>query len=257
MDTRYWGPSGWRLLHLVTFGFSPQSGIRQKDMREFFESLAFVLPCKYCRASFSEYITEEPPTEPYTKWLWKVHNKVNAKLRSQNLPVCEDPPFSDVKRIYEERLSAGCSKVNFEGWEFLFSIAENHPFSRSGRTSQPMPDAPENTKSLTPLEKNRWNLLTPEERAVYYKRFWHLLPFVLPFREWRDAWKTASETFQIESRQQTIKSLWRVRCKLESELDQLNNTDFSSLCQELRSHRSGCGKHKRGGKTCRKTRKAK
>jgi Erv1 / Alr family len=254
MDTRYWGPSGWRLLHLVTFA-DPSPKLAE----EFFHLIAFVLPCKYCRASFSQYLEEEAPKQPYSKWLWRVHNKVNAKLRSQNLPVCADPPFSAVAKIYKERLAAGCTRVQFDGWEFLFSIAENHPLSRSARHSAPMPDAPATAAGLTPLEKNRWNLLTPEERMPYYKKFWELLPRVLPFPEWQEAWSGAPQ-LNTESRDSTVKSLWHIRCHLEKELDQLNNTDFSSLCQELRSHRSGCGKHKRGGKTCRaksgKTRKA-
>jgi hypothetical protein len=230
-------------------------------MDEFFYLLAYVLPCKYCRASFSQYLAEEAPVAPYSKWLWRVHNKVNAKLRSQNLPVCADPPFSEVKKIYEERIGAGCSRVTFEGWEFLFSVAENHPYSQSGRFSQPMPDAPP-ADGLTDLEKNRWNLLRPEERMVYYKKFWKLLPSVLPFSEWEDAWVTANKKtpLQMDSRSSLVKSLWSIRCSLQTQLEQVNNTDFSSLCQELRSHRSGCGKHKRGGKTCRrisKTRKAK
>jgi hypothetical protein len=183
-----------------------------------------------------------------TKWLWRIHNKVNEKLRSQGLPTEDDPPFDDVKEIYEERLTAGCSRVSFEGWEFLFSIAENHPMSRSGKNSEPLPNAPA-VIPRTAAERNRWNVLSPKERMNFYKDFWRLLPRVLPFEEWRTRWTSIAS----ETRLSTISSLYHLRCKMEKELNLLNKTDYSSLCAELRTHRSGCNKKKRG-KTCRKNR---
>ena len=220
-------------------------------MQDFFEMLPYVLPCKYCRASLSEYMENDPvdttSTAALTKWLWRIHNNVNNKLRKQGLPTADDPDFSEVKKIYEERLRVGCTRVTFEGWEFLFSVAENHPMSRSAKGSEPMPGVPSEPK--TSDEKNRWNLLSANERMPFYEKFWELLPKVLPFEEWRAAWANPN----TESRSTTLVGLWRLRCKMEKELELLNKTDYSSLCKELRSHRSGCNAKKRG-KTCRKNR---
>ena len=248
MDTRYWGPPGWRLLHLIAFA-APT--LNRKHVCHFFNVLPYVLPCKYCRKSLSEYIKADPAEcqENMAKWLWRIHNDVNAKLRSQKLSDAEDPTFAPVKQIYESRLAAPCTKTEFEGWEFLFSIAEAHPMSAAGRASESIQGAPE--ESSDPLERNRWNIMTPEERYPYYERFWKLLPHVLPFPEWRTIAKNVETDWS--TRQTALRSLWSVRCAMESRLELINTTNYKSLCQELRHNRSGCAASKRG-RTCRKKR---
>ena len=252
MDTRYWGPSGWKLLHSIAFNYN-------KDKKEyykiFFYNIAFVLPCKFCRKSYSEYITELPiedslnSKENFTKWLWKIHNKVNDKLRSQGLCKDENQDFSFVKKIYNEKLHQGCSKVNFEGWEFLFSVVEGHPYSKLSLGSNPFASASEEVIN-TPLERNRNNSMEPSERLVYYKKFWELLPEVLPFEEWSTLWKKF-DNGHYNTRASLLKNLYKIRCSLESELELENKTQFLSLCKELRRYKSGCNKSTRS-KTCRK-----
>jgi hypothetical protein len=254
MDTRYWGPSGWRLLHLIA-----QAG--RGPLAAFFETLPYILPCKYCRHSLSGYIQADPIPRSkgdVPRWLWRIHNDVNAKLRSQRLPTAADPPFSRVETIYRERLAAGCTRTTFEGWEFLFSVAEAHPRSRAGRGSTPLQGAPaeEELEKATPLERNRWNVMTPEERMPYYTAFWELLPRVLPFSEWETAWRAAAGTCSVDCRTDCLKGVWGIRCEMERRLELLNRTRYSDLCQELRQHRSGCGKAVRG-KTCRRKRSRK
>jgi hypothetical protein len=251
MDTKYWGPSGWVLLHTISFSKQDDS-----EITAFFSSLPYVLPCKYCRASLSEYMTEnvlEDAVKAKTvpKWLYIIHNCVNAKLRGQHLRVDDDPPFSKVNKLYSERLNASCTKTNFDGWEFLFSIVENHPLARLSTSGKPIHGAPENVLINDPLEKNRWNLLTAEERMPYFLQFWEALPKVLPFPEWKKIWNSCPSDWS--TRKSSLKSLWAIRCRMERELELLNSTDFYTLCKELQKHRSGCGKSKRA-KTCRKRR---
>ena len=106
MDTRYWGPSGWKLLHSITFSYEESL---KNQYHDFFYVIAFLLPCKFCRKSYSEYITNDPidvsSKTNLTKWLWRIHNKVNEKLRKQGLCNHEDPPFSEVKKFYEEKIN--------------------------------------------------------------------------------------------------------------------------------------------------------
>ena len=252
MDTRYWGPSGWKLLHSITFSYDEKLKNKYND---FFTTIAFVLPCKHCRKSYSEYILNDSimidSKEELTKWLWRIHNKVNEKLRGQGLCNYEDPPFSIVKKLYEEKLNQGCSKVHFEGWELLFSIVESHPYSKLSLGSKPF-DVPNDISINTPLLKNMYNLMKPEEKLVYFKRFFELLPSMLPFREWSSLWKEF-DNGSWNSRQNSLNNLYRIRCSLEKELDLLNKTKFISLCKELRSFKSGCNKSKKS-KTCRKKR---
>ena len=256
MDTRFWGPSGWRLLHLITFTYEPS---QSEKVGKFFETLPYVLPCKFCRCSLTEYMDEDPvqltSRKALTKWLWRIHNKVNDKLRGQGLATAENPPFEAVKKVYEERISAGCIHAEFEGWDFLFSIAENHPFSPSSQ-SLPMEGCPSST-DMCFKEKNRWNLLKPEERYVKYEEFWLTVGEVLQFQEWIDAWKSAEmRKGQLISMATWIKELWRIRCSMESSLDLVNKEKFRSLCKRIREHRSGCGKKPRA-RTCRRNRTSK
>jgi hypothetical protein len=251
MDTKFWGPSGWRLLHLITFAYTPK---KKDDVRRLFESLAYVLPCKFCRASFQEYIDEDP-VEPalrskatLSKWLWRIHNRVNEKLRGQGLLHGEDPSYESVRDIYEERLKeAG----EFEGWDFLFSVAENHPYCRLARQSLPMKECP----TVVPLhstlrQKNKWNVLSCDERMAKYKVFWHSLEGSLPFEEWRLGWKSCKINYDLlDKRVDLLKELWRFRCCMREELDET----FDGMCKKLANHRSGCSKNPHA-KTCRKKR---
>lgn len=261
MDTRFWGPSGWRFLHLVTFAYDPK---QKKEMLTFLETLPFVLPCKFCRSSLSLYYEELPPKdhlgskEELSKWMWKIHGKVNTKLRDQGQSIPPDPTYAMVKKIYTERLQYGCTKTEFPGWEFLFSIVENHPLGR-GEKSTPMPNAPP-LESIDPkdtLTLLKWNYLDPQIRYEYICTFWSSLPPILPFPEWSLLWKQHATTFcetTWESKQAALKALWQIRCAFNKELYQINKTSFRQLCNDLRLHKSGCGKS-RNARTCRKKRK--
>lgn len=54
----------------------------------FFNSIKEVLPCKYCRASTTEFMEKELPLHPRirdtARWLYELHNRVNKKLREQS-----------------------------------------------------------------------------------------------------------------------------------------------------------------------------
>lgn len=249
MDTKYWGPSGWRLLHLITFTYEPTN----KAVARLFRSLPFVLPCKFCRASLHQYM-EDDPLEPalvsraaLSKWLYRIHCMVNAKLRGQRLLNDADPPFESVKRVYDERIASGCIRTEFEGWEFLFSIAENHPHCLAAKKSTPMNCPPNPPADATDGQKNQWNVLSPGDRMKYYEMFWESLGDSLPFKEWRSAWTN----LEVSTRAGTIRGLWQLRRHIEEELELVNRDTFQGLCKELKEHRSGCGKKKRA-KTCRK-----
>jgi Erv1 / Alr family len=120
MDTRFWGPSGWQLFHWVAF--------RAKEPQEFLKGMAEILPCKFCRASTTEYVKEHPLKGDPGKWVYDIHNMVNNKLRTQ----CKDDPkvinpgpdpsFEEVKKKYEHMDLKGVL-----GRDFLFSIAVNYP----------------------------------------------------------------------------------------------------------------------------------
>lgn len=125
--TNVWGPTGWHFLHCVTFGypidpvsFNTERGLQpgevQSNYKIFFESVGNILPCKYCRESYLEYIKELPLSNDVLKdrtslvrWFYDIHNKVNKKLG-----VSEHDDFNCFTKRYE-RYRAKCSTANKKG----------------------------------------------------------------------------------------------------------------------------------------------
>jgi hypothetical protein len=259
MDTRYWGPSGWRLLHMITFAYKPEKD--KAAMRQFFEILPFVLPCKFCRSNLVSHY-EALPLEPALKskdslsqWLYEIHGLVNETLRKQGQTIPEDPPFSIVKDIYQQRLEFGCSKTDFPGWEFLFSIVESHPLANE---ETPLPQAPPKQTLKSKKEMLQWNYLSGQCRFQYVCRFWKLLSHVLPFDEWRQIWKDEMKDCSNsiwKSRASSRKALWDIRKTIEEKLVLLNRTTYHDLCKTLEYYKSGCAyKQNKNTRTCRRLR---
>ena len=189
MDTRFWGPSGWKLLHLITFDYK-YSSTNAITYAQFFETLPYILPCKFCRASLTDYYRQYPfktnlnldldPTLDLKKWLYNIHNCVNDKLRKQGLNPSDDPQFSDVKKYYEKWLKCDWQQHLTTFWDFLFAVGYNHPKETTAH-SKPMPDCPVDVYKCTDkCEKNKWNVLGLRDRLYWFKRFWLFLPVVLP-----------------------------------------------------------------------------
>jgi hypothetical protein len=112
MMTKVWGPAGWLFLHCVAAGYpyvinpdKPEHLEKQNDYYRFFYYLGKVFPCKYCRNSYQDFITDLSPInhlgsrKKLCKWLYDIHNKVNDKL---GVPACEIPSFEDVEKNYEQ-----------------------------------------------------------------------------------------------------------------------------------------------------------
>jgi len=241
MDTKFWGPSGWKLLHTIAF-----SELKDKaTIKEFFELIPFVLPCKFCRASLTEYMEKDPVDvssgNALARWLWRIHNNVNDKLRGQGLLKTKNPSFDTVANMYSTPPEV------FEGWDFLFSIAENHPYSKFTK-SLPMEGCPSKESLLCEKDKNRWNTMTPDERFNKYVDFWKILGKVLP-HPWREMWNSCElKTKTLDKRVTWVKELWRIRCCMEKPAE-----CYQEMCKRVARHRSGCGK-KRRARTCRRVR---
>ncbi len=112
MMTKVWGPAGWLFLHCVAAGYpyviDPDNAEhleKQNDYYRFFYYLGKVFPCKYCRNSYQQFITELSPInhmgsrKEISKWLYDIHNKVNDKL---GVPACDIPSFEEVEMNYEQ-----------------------------------------------------------------------------------------------------------------------------------------------------------
>lgn len=88
MDPSEWGPAGWKFLHSITFAQPEFPNTEQQNhIRQFFESLAHVIPCKRCSAHYQAFIRDNPvPTENrelLARWLVDLHNNANKSNRAK------------------------------------------------------------------------------------------------------------------------------------------------------------------------------
>lgn len=256
MDTRFWGPSGWKFLHLMTFTYDPTN--QRKHMRLFLESLPYVLPCKFCRASLTDYYSKHPFSSALesrarlTKWLYTIHNEVNEKLRKQDLNPHPDPTFQEVKQRYTTWIETSTPIERLQTyWDFLFSIAYCHPYD-TAKNTKPMPNCPPRVLRCKSRKiKNKWNTLCPRERMPMYKQFWHTLPDILePALHilWSRVLVSSRPTTQC--RKSMIAWLWRMRCALDNDF----KDPYTSVCRTVASYSSDCGGSSTRAKTCRKKR---
>jgi hypothetical protein len=114
MQTKVWGPTGWVFLHSIAQNYPEEPTNEQKMYyKNFFRLIGNVLPCRYCRESYQQFI-EEPGTKlndavmknrkTFTRWLYDIHNKVNKKL---GINYCVS--FEQVTKKYESFRSK-CTK---------------------------------------------------------------------------------------------------------------------------------------------------
>jgi hypothetical protein len=89
--TKIWGPPFWDTLHCVSAGYPLEpTNIDKKNYKDFYITVGKVLPCKFCRDSYDEFITKEKDTklddlifesrEKLMLWVYKLHERVNLKL---------------------------------------------------------------------------------------------------------------------------------------------------------------------------------
>jgi hypothetical protein len=218
MDTRFWGPSGWQLFHLIAFT-SPNA-------RDVLDDMHLVLPCKYCRASTTEYVTKHPLTQPYDRWLYDIHNKVNHKLRSQCaddpavIDPGPDPTFEDVKARY-----SAMKPTAVPGRDFLMSIAYNFP------------DKPE-----------------PRDMSIQ-REFLHHLAAAYPFESFRSIFQSYLKAHEpdLQSQKQYTKWMYKLMQKL-SAVAKAPLKGYRGYMAQLAYYKSGCSRKTYKGKTCRRMR---
>lgn len=216
MDTRFWGPSAWQLFHLIAF--------RSEHPDDVLNQMKDVLPCRFCRESTTQFVKEHPLRGDPGKWLYEIHNRVNAKLRKQAqedptvVDPGDDPSFEEVKAKY-----LALKPTAVPGRDFLFAVATNYP------------DAPE-----------------PQDMATQ-RTFLHALAKVYPFERLRkvyDRYITAHEP-SLGSR----KAYQHWMYGLLKELSRVVGKDlpsFKGYAHHVAYYKSGCAKKTYHGKTCRK-----
>jgi hypothetical protein len=266
MDTRFWGPSGWKLIHLIAADTADASKARRRAIYEWFHLLEYILPCKYCRASFHDYIRLQPltlaivaDTEAFGRWAYDIHNRVNAKLRGQGLLTATDPDWPTVRDLYRAEHRGLCNGEALLGWDFMVSVAYTTP--GADYEAVPMPDAPEPATEWARLDsakRNRYNLLTRSERLPYLERWWRLLPAILPCAQWRRAWTLAARDEDLplaNGREAVLRWMWRVEAAVCRGLRcPAPHSCVGAMKREAAAFESGCSTARRG-KTCRRAKR--
>ena len=221
MDTRFWGPSGWQLFHLIAEG-SPSAWTTLSYM-------ARILPCKYCRESTLNFQAIQPITQTTDagRWLYEIHRKVNHKLSTQAktdpkviLPE-PDPTYDDVHAKYAALLNKKPHAV--PGRDFLFSIAYNYP----------------ETPTFDDIEIHQVFLKT--------------LIKTYPFPELRKIYASymMSHAMQLTSRKDYLRWMYGLLRKLSIKTKSPIRT-FKGYSHHVAYYKSGCSKSTYHGRTCRR-----
>ena len=104
MMTSVWGPALWHVLHTISFNYPINPTSKQKKHYfKFYENLQNILPCKYCRDNLSNNLAGLPISldnfesrETLSKWVYKLHEKVNKMLGKES-----KLSYDDVRDRYE------------------------------------------------------------------------------------------------------------------------------------------------------------
>lgn len=216
MDTRFFGPSAWQLFHLIAF--------RSEDPDDVLNQMKDVLPCRFCRDSTTQFVKEHPLRGDPGKWLYEIHNKVNAKLRSQAktdpkvVDPGEDPSFEDVKRRY-----MAMKATQVPGRDFLFAIAANYP------------EHPEPTDMAT------------------QRTFLHALAEAYPFQKLRKVFARyiTEQEPALESRQAYMHWMYGLLARVSHKVG-VSMPTYRGFAHHVAYYKSGCSKQTYHGKTCRK-----
>lgn len=217
VDTRFWGPSGWQLFHLIAF--------RSDHPNHVFELMQTVLPCKFCRESTAKFVKELPLQNDAGRWLYEIHNKVNYKLRTQckdNPEVMNpgpDPTFEEVKSLY-----AAMKATDVPGRDFLFSVASNYP---TNPTSEDI-----------------------ETQRVFMEALSKEYPFHKLQRVFQSYMKRSP--IQLQSKKDYMKWMYGLLYKLGQTIE-IEIPSYKGYVQRVMYYTSGCDKKTYKGKTCRRT----
>ena len=213
MDTRYWGPSGWQLFHLIA--------LKSEHPEDVLSQMKDVLPCKFCRASTTEFVHEHPLRGDPGKWLYEIHNMVNNKLRTQ----CKDDPsvinpggdpsFESVREHYMK-----LKPTEIPGRDFLFSVAINYPDN-------------------------------PEEIDMANQRtFMERLSTQFPFHSFANYLK--QHPVELQSKKTYTKWMYSLFKHLAPKF-RTTLPSFKGYVMRAMYYKSGCEKKTYRGRTCRKT----
>lgn len=227
MDTRYWGPDGWKLLHTIAYNYPIQPS--KDDIQThniFFTIIGDILPCKYCRISYKKYINELPIHKHLSTrdelfiWLYNIHNKVNDKLRKQKHLKEEDP---SLKEIFLKYSTYPFIDECLLGKKFINAIVHNYPLKGDN----------------------------PRLKILYYTFFNYLIMIFPNNKNIVDHFDNYPIKNNLNNRCNIKKWFYILSCYVEENCSEI--LPYDKFCRDCEKHRSkDCSKDNHKGNTCRK-----
>lgn len=226
MDTQFWGPAGHKLNHSIAYCYAfglYNNDIPKHIITSFFKSEKYVLPCIYCRRSYSQYLKELPFTEEDNvfKWTYLLHNKINNKLRKQGYLEEKDPKYESVVKKYKRFVKK--INCNMIGWNFLYSIVFEYP---------------------------QYSFELSNARYNGYITFFTNLKYILPCKRVRDVYREYIEKYPVENYMETRDLFKRWLYKLEKKV-RIKCSSYKDRCDRIEKYRVKKCKNK----SCRKDKK--
>jgi hypothetical protein len=134
MDPNIWGPQVWKLFNAVAI-YADKLTLEGKTEHQeltvrFFNIMSFLLPCKYCRLSYSKFLMEIPliPSCKFVQWVWTLHEKVNDKLQK--------PPNCRLRfKQFQQRIASYSTFIDAND---LFDICYILAINYEGATADPL-----------------------------------------------------------------------------------------------------------------------
>jgi len=219
MNTSFWGKDGWKLTHSIAYNYDEK---QQHCYKIFYNSIKHILPCIYCRRSYKKFIELYPiQTESkrsLTKWIYKIHNCVNEKLRNQGYLNTENPSLKEVDEMYDYK------KIDcLIGIDFLYCVLFNY------------------------------NLEISETRKKAYIRFFQCLQYILPNEKIRSIYQDYfysnpfEKCLEMVHNKQSLDPLKKWMYNLEK-CTKKRCCTYKSRCKKIENHRV----QKCTGQTCKK-----
>lgn len=193
MNTWLWGPPTWKVLHTLSFAPAAAASPNPKIIGKFLGTLTHALPCVFCRVSYDGF-THELRDEQFggrtvegvaasgelAKWMYALHDKVNAKLDKQHAESLGLRGDDLLKRCRRRQITFDCLSKRFalqpiafcadDVFDMLQIFATNMDATKSAQL--PMQEVVH-----VPVARRRWNQL----------QFFMLLPQIVRIMVGEDA----------------------------------------------------------------------
>lgn len=114
IDPEIWGPSGWKLLHGLSFMNVPVT-------KTWYLNLQYILPCKKCQQNFKTHIEALGSMHKNVRrWVYKLHERVN---RMKEKDMTQMPTYGETVAYWKRHGSLQWDDII----PFLDAVVEAHP----------------------------------------------------------------------------------------------------------------------------------